>query len=137
MAFTEHQFDPAAIAALAQERADALKVNRGMSNFLGFGLSVVMQRLSTDRRRYLDYGPYWPALKEVLRNNGYELGDSGDPLVAQAYRQATPEQTIVAADEFRTWNLATNFKYTDRYMLDTESGEWWILFDPDMEQVTA
>lgn len=133
MAFTEHQFDPAAIAALADERAAALKVNRGLSNFLGFGLGVVMQRLAQDRRRYLDFGPYWWPLKDVLRDNGYDLGRSGDPLVAQAYKQATPEQTMVAADEFRTWNLATNFKYTGRYMLDAETAEWWVLFDSDME----
>lgn len=133
MAFTEHQFDQAAIAALAQEKAEGLKRNRGLSNFLGFGLGVVAQRLAQDRRRYLDYGMYWWPLKAIMRDAGYDMGSSGDPLVAQAYAQATPEQTLVAADEFRTWNLANNFKYTDRYMLDSESGEWWTLYDPDME----
>lgn len=133
MAYTEYQFDPNIIAALATERAAALRANRGFSNLLGFGLGVVATRLGQDRRRYRDYGPWWPALKQVMTRNGYNLGSQSDPLIEQAYRFADDVQTLIAADEFRTAYLKTNMIYTNEFVLDVDSPEKWVLFDVDME----
>ena len=71
--FTEYRFTPEYLAAKVAERAAALKANRGMSDLLGFGLGVVRDRLAKDPRRYLDYGPYWWALKEALNARGADL----------------------------------------------------------------
>ena len=133
MAYTEYQFDPNIIAALVTERAAALRANRGFSNLLGFGLGVVATRLGQDRRRYRDYGPWWPALKQVMNRNGYNLGSQSDPLIAQAYCFAEDVQTLIAADEFRTAYLKANVIYTNEFMLDADSPERWVLFDGDME----
>ena len=133
MAFTEYKFDKEMLKALVAERSANLRANRGFSNLLAFGLGVVAERLSKDARRYRDYGPYWPALKEVMNANGYNLGSQSDPLVSRAYRGETDEETLIMADEFRTAYLKSNIVYANQFMLDAGSGEFWTLYDSDME----
>lgn len=133
MAFTEYKFDKEMLKALVAERSANLRANRGFSNLLAFGLGVVAERLSKDARRYRDYGPYWPALKEVMNANGYNLGGQSDPLISRAYRGETDEETLIMADEFRTMYLKSNIVYANQFMLDAGSGEFWTLYDSDME----
>lgn len=133
MAFTEYKFDKEMLKALVAERSANLRANRGFSNLLAFGLGVVADRLSKDARRYRDYGPYWPALKEVMNANGYNLGSQSDPLISRAYRGETDEETLIMADEFRTMYLKSNIVYANQFMLDAGSGEFWTLYDSDME----
>ncbi len=133
MAFTEYKFDKEMLKALVAERSANLRANRGFSNLLAFGLGVVADRLSKDARRYRDYGPYWPALKEVMNANGYNLGSQSDPLISRAYRGETDEETLIMADEFRTMYLKSNIVYANQFMLDSGSGEFWTLYDSDME----
>ena len=120
---------------LVAERAANLRKNRGFSNLLGFGLSVVADRLKKDPRRYRDYGPWWPALKELMNRNGYTLGEQSDPMIARAYRFDEDVETLVAADEFRTAYLKTNIVYTNQFLLDADSPDFWTLYDEDMENV--
>lgn len=133
MLFTELKFSPDHIAQLVEQRRAGLMSNRGLGDLLGFGLNVVNQRLGKDPHRYLDYGPYWWALKDVLRNNGTNLGDHSDPLVAAEYVGVDDVSTLIAADEFRTQFLATQMRGTNRYLLTHDDPEWYVLFDPDME----
>lgn len=133
MPFTEHQFDRAAIKTLVQERAKALKANRGLSDLQGFALNVIAGRLEKDPRRYRDYGPYWPALKAELAASGRDYGPQDWPLLRAAYRGDTPLDTIVMADEFRSWYLANLFVGSNRFLLDREEGEEWVLEDDDLE----
>jgi len=137
MAYTEYKYDQDAIAALAETRAANLRANRGFSNLLTFGLSVVAGRLQQDPRRYRDYGPWWWALKDVMNRNGYSLGQQSDPLIARAYRFDEDVHTLIAADEFRTAYLKTHIVYTNQFLLDAGSGEFWTLFDEDMEFATV
>jgi len=137
MAYTEYKYDNDTIAALAETRAANLRANRGFSSLLTFGLSVIAQRLQQDPRRYRDYGPWWPALKEVMNRNGYNLGQQSDPIIARAYRFDADVQTLVAADEFRTAYLKTHIVYTNQFLLDAGSAEFWTLFDEDMEFAAA
>lgn len=134
MALTEHKFDPEQISALVTQRAANLKDNRGFSDLLGFGLGVIVGRLAKDRRRYRDYGPYWPALKLVLKERGHDFGPSGDPMIAAEYRGRTSVETMIMADEFRTEYLATQFLYSNQFLLDPDTGAFWTLWDDDMEQ---
>ncbi len=133
MAFTEYKFDKEMLKALVAERAANLRANRGFSNLLAFGLGVVAERLSKDARRYRDYGPWWWSLKGIMNRNDYRLGDQSDPLIAKAYRGDSDVETLIAADEFRTEYLRTQMIYTNKFMLDGESGEFWTLYDSDME----
>lgn len=133
MAYTEYKFDKDTIKALVAERAAGLRVNRGFSNLLGFGLGVVAERLQKDPRRYCDYGPYWWALKDAMNAGGYTLGDQSDPLIKRAYQGDSAEETLIMADEFRTAYLASNIVYTNQFLLDAGSPDFYTLFDKDME----
>ncbi len=133
MAFTEYKFDKEMLKALVAERAANLRANRGFSNLLHFGLGVVADRLRVDPLRYRDYGPWWPALKQAMNSNGYDLGYQSDPLIVKAYKGGDDVETLIAADEFRTEYLRTQMIYTNKFMLDGESGEFWTLYDSDME----
>ena len=135
MAFTEYKFDKEMLKALVAERAANLRANRGFSNLLRFGIGVVADRLRVDPLRYRDYGPYWFALKQIMNDAGYNLGDQADPLIAKDYRGESDVETLIAADEFRTEYLRTQMIYTNKFMLDGESGEFWTLYDQDMESV--
>lgn len=126
------KFKPAALRArVAKMRANLLK-NRGTEDFLGFGLSVVSRRLTQDRKRYLDYGPYWWALKDLMCQSGYSLGDMRDPVIASHYRGTTAEETMIAADAYREIYLATYFLGTCDFHL-SEGEPAYVLSDPDME----
>lgn len=133
MRYTEYKFDRDFIKALVAERSANLRANRGFSDLLGFGLGVIAGRLQRDPRSYRDYGPWWPALKEVMNKNGYSLGDRSDPLIAREYRFDEDVETLIAADEFRTAYLQTFIIYSNEFMLDADSGESWVLYDEDME----
>ncbi len=133
MAFTEYRFDKNMIKALVAERSANLLANSGHCNLLSFGVGVVAQRLSKDARRYRDYGPYWWALKAVMHANGYDFGKQSDPFISQAYRGETDEATLIMADEFRTMYLKSYIVYTNRFMLDADNPEFYVLYDEDME----
>lgn len=133
MAYTEYKFDKDTIKALVAERAANLRANRGFSNLLAFGLGVVAQRLQKDPRRYRDYGPYWWALKDAMNAAGYALGDQSDPFIRRAYQGDTAEETLIMADEFRAAYLQTNIIYSNQFMLDAGSPDFYTLFDADME----
>ena len=134
--FTEYKFDSKKIGGLVAQKQAALKANKGLSDLLGFGLGVVSRRLAKDPGRYLDYGPYWWALKDVLTRAGYDYGNEGDPVLVQAYRGTSDMQTMVMADQFRTEFLEENQVGTCKFRLDAEGGEY-ILFDADMVQRLA
>jgi len=133
MLFTEHKFSPEYIAQKVMERSEALKQNTGKSDLLGFGLQVVAQRLAKAPQRYLDYGPYWWALKELLRDSGIYVGEQTDPLVAREYRGVDAVSTLIAADEFRTEYLSTQMLGANKFILKNNDPDWYVLFDADYE----
>lgn len=130
---TAYRYDSEALTAQTKAKREALRANRGLSDLLGFGLSVVDQRLRADPARYLDYGPYWWALKDALRRRGYAYGDDTDVALAGEYRGADDTETLVAADIFREELLATSIIGQRDFLLDPEAAEWWTLWDDDME----
>ncbi len=127
-----HQFDPAEIAALVTERAAALKANRGFSDLAGYALGVVWRRLRREPARYRDYGPYWWAVKSLLRGAGYPVDANTDPIIEAAYAGATPAATVVMADEFRSQYLARQAVGTATFNLSTD-GIPYVLEDAAMD----
>lgn len=137
MAFTEYRFDSKAIDTLVSEKSEALAFRTGNFDFAKHALGVFERRLAKDPIRYRDYGPYWPALKAALNGAGLNYGANDDPLIRDSYCGETIEQTLVMADEFRSFYLETYFLGTNQFVLDAESDEVWTLFDPDMENRAA
>ena len=135
MAFTEFRFDAEAITDLVAENAAKVKANKGMSDYAGFLAGIYRQRLEKNGPgRYLDYGPYWWAVKDVLKRAGMELGEEDDAELREAYSGATDAETLVMADLFRELYLKKYFIGNRQYQL-TETGETWTISDEDMESL--
>jgi len=132
--FTAYRFDNEAIKNLAAQNAANLQQNRGLSDYAGFATKVISDRLAKGARRYLDYGPYWWAVKDVLKRAGEDLGDDDDIQLREAYRGETDAETLTMADLFRQKYLSENFLGHNQYVL-TDSGETWTIIDDDMEEL--
>lgn len=131
MEYTEHKYRPDDIGRLVAEKTAALKEGRGTEDLIGFGLGVVMRRLNANPRRYLDYGPYWWALKHALLDAGYSLGDESDPVVESEYTGSSPVETLVMAEQFRDMSLAVRPVGANLFTLSDDVD--YVLFDADME----
>jgi hypothetical protein len=133
MAMTEYQYAPEWLASeLAQKKINLL-ANLGLSDIVSFGLKNINNRINKDRRRYLDYGPYWWAIKEALNTAGYSYGDESDKIVRTQYQGKSIGETLIAAEAFRNDYLATQFIYTNKFILDLSTSAWYLLADSDME----
>lgn len=137
MAFTEHRFNREQVKASAAQLAANLEAKRGPTDFLEFAAGVIAERLERDRASYRWYGPWWWSLKDVLRRAGHDYGTQSDPLVRRAYRFDDDAETLVAADGFRNWYMATQFVGNNRFVLDPATGEHYDLWDADMEDPAA
>lgn len=133
MAFTEHRFSRDQMQAAAGQLAANLLTKHGREDFLAFAAGVIAGRLEKDRAAYRWYGPWWWSLKEVLRRAGYDYGQQSDPMVRRAYGFAGDVETLVAADTFRNWYMATQFIGNNRFLLDPATAEHYDLWDADME----
>lgn len=133
MDLTEYLFDPAEIASRAAEMRANLKANRNLSDALGFAVGVIWDRLGADPLDYRAYGPYWWAVKEVLRRAGKPVGETTDGLILGRYRLSDDYETLVAAELFRDWYRETQFQHANQFVLDGHSGEFWTLYDEDVE----
>lgn len=134
MAFTEFQFDREAVKEKTAEYKRNLKANTGRDDFVMNAVETFQQRLKKDRRRYRDYGPYWPAVKRILRKYDTVPGNIDWPDVAAAYCGENDAETLVMAEEFRSFYLDRYFLYTNNFLLDENDEAEWICFDPDYEK---
>ena len=132
MQYTELKIDPAAIkdkAALVMQSARSKGIDP-----MQLVVSSIMKRFSLNGfARYTDYGPYWYALKAVLRDYGQDFGDETDADIVDNYAGDNDFETVIAADMFRDFNLVSNPVGTIQYTLDGYTGELWTLHDPDMD----
>lgn len=137
MFFSEYKYPVEFLTDELEKSKSALMLNKGFSDWLGFGLGVVYRRLQKDRLRYADYGPYWWAVKELLRDAGYEMGTQSDPIIMREYRHQQGALTLMAATVFRDNFLRTQFVGSRQHMLSKDSPEWYVLYDADMEMLSA
>ena len=131
--FTNHL--PATIDA--QGRIQALRqgfmasAKHASGSFEDNAVRVIAQRLQQHPARYIEFGPYWWALKQVLIDAGHDLGEEGAPLVASVYRGASAIETLVMAEAFKDLYRARWFVGTQTFELS--EGELYELTDPDMQ----
>lgn len=93
---------------------------------------VIGARLRARPQAYLEFGPYWWAIKMALNDAGQAWGDRGDPLVAMEYRGDSVAATLVAGELFADMARAMYFVGHSAWDL-ADDGEVYELFDPDME----
>jgi len=134
MLYTEYKYDPEWVAAdLATKQAN-IKANLSEGvNLLKNGLKVIAGRLDKDPMRYRDYGPYWWAIKSLLKMNGVKLGSNDNPLMKAEYKGTKPVETLIMAEAFRDDYLKTYLRYSNQFVLDGESGDLIEIVDGDME----
>jgi hypothetical protein len=121
----------------ASERAESLAGSlaaSGGTDLLKTALGVISRRLDKSPGRYLDYGPYWWALRALLVDAGHldEAGD--DTMIRSEYTGRTPIETVVMADLFREHTLSGSAVGTRAWRLSSARTERYTLFDPSMEE---
>jgi len=139
MAYTEFKFDPVEIQDLANKtRNEYLSYDWGTGESPEvFGVRMMAENLEKNPRRYLAFGPYWWALKELLIRHGRALGETMDYEIAREYRGGTDYQTLVIAEQFSEFYHANYFVGANSWHLDPDAVDDYILYDPDYERAAA
>jgi hypothetical protein len=136
MKFSAFKITPEVIqASLGSMRATYAKQGRAQS-FEAHAVQVIGSRVTKRPQQYLEFGPYWWAVKEVLRGADFNVGDRGDPLVAAEYRGASAIETLVAGEAFKDFYRQNYAAGSNRFDL-TGEGEEYELQDPDMDALAA
>ena len=86
MAYTAFKHDPAETRKRAASIRKRFLARNPGKNPLAYGVEIMSEMLEEDPRRYLTYGPYWWALKDVLLRHGCAFGDTMDFEIAREYR---------------------------------------------------
>lgn len=129
-------FDKDDLADRTQAAIKSIAKNKPDANFTEFAASVIFDRLKSNIQRYRVYGPYWWALKDVLRRMDYNVGDETDSDMAGKYCGANDAETIVAADLFYLDMSKTKPVNNNTWTLDDRKPDY-VLYDSDMEERTS
>lgn len=132
MTYTEYLFEGDAVRSMVETMRASVLQDQGTEDFEDFALTVIRKRLALDPIRYRDYGPYWWAVKKLLNESEFYMGEDADAGIWSVYRGANAAETIVKADMFRNLYLSNFFVGANQFNLDG-SGELWSLWDEDME----
>lgn len=89
--------------------------------------------LAKDPKNYLRYGPYWWAMKRILRAGGVAVGTYDEPVWADEYAvkdgdAVSPELTLLAGWDFGDDQIGSVGVLTNEYDL---GGRTFVLYDPD------
>ena len=134
MAYTKYIFPSDTLKAKTASNKAGLLKNKKRSDLVGYGIELLLSQLRYHPETYLEYGPYWWALIKILIKNGHDVGTTMDEEIAEVYRGETDEETFTAAFLFMDYYLDMFFQGNRKFQLD-DSGEDWILRDPDVENL--
>lgn len=99
-----------------------------------YAARVIGQRLRLHPQAYLEFGPYWWAVKAALRAAGEEFGDADDALVRAEYGGDLPMLgALVAGELFKDFYRRSYLSGTSQFWLDDAAQESYVLFDANME----
>lgn len=131
---TEYKFHPAQISLAAQAAAQALASSNPAMRPERFAAETIGARVQAKPRTYLQYGPYWWAVKAAMREQGLDLGPADDPALRWEYGGDLPGYSrFIAGEQFRDFYNATFLAGTSTFVLDANGESPFTLFDPDME----
>lgn len=132
--FTQYKFSPVQISDAAVAAAKALAAARPDEQPVQFAAQTIADRLIRKPENYLQYGPYWWAVKAALRALGHDFGAAGDEAIRAEYGGEQPAYgAMVAGEQFRAHYGAMFLAGTAQFWLDEEAEESYVLFDRDME----
>lgn len=131
---SQYKFSPVQISDAAIVIAKALSTSMPGVEPLKFAGKTIADRLRKKPDSYLQYGPYWWAVKGVLRGLGEDFGAADDAGILAEYGGQLPAYSrLVAAEQFRDHYRDTFLAGTSQFWLDAEAEESYVLFDADME----
>lgn len=131
MRFVNFKIPAETLAARVAELRAGFESSGKPGTFEENALRVIAARLRARPQDYVEFGPYWWAVKAALAEAGYDFGDDGDALVAAEYRGADLAETLVAAEGFKDMHRATYFAGHNTYDLADDGGSYELI-DPDM-----
>lgn len=132
--FTQYKFSPVQISDAAVAAAKNLAAARPGAQPAQFAAQTIADRLAAKPESYLQFGPYWWAVKAALRALGQDFGSADDATIRGEYgAELPPYGALVAGEQFRAHYGATFLVGTSQFWLDDEGGESYVLFDQDME----
>lgn len=131
--FTQYIFTPAQVADWAQESAAGLATSRPGVNPAQFAARVIAERLQAKPALYVEYGPYWWAVKRALSRLGYDFGRDDDAVIRATYAgQMADYFALVAGERFKAFYRSNFLAGAREFILDDgESG--YMLGDTDMD----
>lgn len=135
--YQQFQFDREAIARAAADVAASLAETRPGESPDGFAAKLIAERLRSVPGGYLQYGPYWWSVKQALRGEGHDFGNSDSAVLRAAYGGGlTDHQALVAGEQFREHYQVHLMAGTASFALGGDEQEdvgEYTLFDIDME----
>lgn len=131
MNFTAFKIPAEALAQRMTLLQAGFQASRKPGSFEENALRVIGERMRAKPAQYLEFGPYWWAVKAALADAGYIFGDHGDPMLAADYAGTSPAQTLVAAEMFKD-HYRTTYA-VGHSTFDLGDGEDYALEDPDMQ----
>ncbi|MFI7813010.1 olxA [Citrobacter werkmanii] len=113
-------------------------------DWISLYLSNLAKRLALHPAQYRSFGPWWPALKDMLIASGYnQFGIMNDIGVAAIYRMPRPALTLVAAHLYSMERFDNGLVYEAHHTLevndtaaDTEPYHWES-YDDELEDTIA
>ena len=79
--FTNFKIDPSELSAMVATMRASFANSGKPGTFEDNAVRVIANRMREHPAQYLEFGPYWWAVKEVLRGADPRIGDRGDPVV--------------------------------------------------------
>lgn len=135
--YQHFQFNRDEIARAAENIAAVLAESQPDENPERFAATVIAGRLRKTPGSYLQYGPYWWAVKHALRSADHGFGATDNVTLRAAYGGGmTAHQVFAAGEQFRDHYRANLMAGTATFALggqdETDEGRY-TLFDIDME----
>lgn len=132
--FNQFKLSPVAVSDSANLAMAALAVSHPGVWAMRFAADTIAERLRSKPETYLQYGPYWWAVKRALGDMGHSFGPSDDALIRAEYGGTFMGYSVfMAAEQFRDYYNATYLAGTASFNLSDEDNQAYGLFDPDME----
>ncbi|WP_370846660.1 hypothetical protein [Parasutterella sp.] len=132
MGYNRYIYSDATLKAKAANNKAGLLKNKKRSDIVAYGTELVLSQIKYEPKSYLEYGPYWWAMKKVINARGGNLGDTMDEEIAIVYKGSSDEETFTAAFMFMEYYLDFLFNGCRSFQLE-DGAEEWILRDPDIE----
>ncbi len=131
MALVNFIIRPEDIADRLETMRAGLAMRKKGVSFDANAARVIGARLDRDPLGYVEFGPYWWAVKDALARHGHPFGTHCDVMVRQAYSGVDDASTFVAGEMFKDIYRGRYFVGANRFDLEGQ-GIDYVLEDPDM-----